>query len=95
MSVDSSTVKRVARLSRIRLNEAEIEPLAGELNAMLTFVDQLSGVDVAGVEAMTSVIPIALKKRADIVETGGEAKKVTANAPLSEDHFFLVPKVVE
>lgn len=95
MSVDSNTVKRVARLSRIALSDDEVPHLQNELNAMLAFVEQLNEVDVTGIEPMTSVIPMALKKRGDVVTAGGEAGKITANAPASEDHFFLVPKVVE
>ncbi len=95
MSVDSNTVKRVARLSRIALSDDEVPHLQSELNAMLAFVEQLNEVDVTGIEPMTSVIPMALKKRRDVVTAGGEAGKITANAPASEDHFFLVPKVVE
>lgn len=95
MSVDSNTVKRVARLSRIALSDDEVPHLQSELNAMLAFVEQLNEVDVTGIEPMTSVIPMALKKRRDVVTAGGEADKITANAPASEDHFFLVPKVVE
>ncbi|MBX9618851.1 MAG: Asp-tRNA(Asn)/Glu-tRNA(Gln) amidotransferase subunit GatC [Hyphomicrobiales bacterium] len=95
MSVDSNTVKRVARLSRIALSDDEVPHLQSELNAMLAFVEQLNEVDVTGIEPMISVIPMALKKRRDVVTAGGEADKITANAPASEDHFFLVPKVVE
>ena len=95
MSVDSDTVKRVARLSRIALSDDEVPHLQSELNAMLAFVEQLNEVDVTGIEPMISVIPMALKKRRDVVTAGGEADKITANAPASEDHFFLVPKVVE
>lgn len=95
MSVDKTTVKRVARLSRIAVSDDEVAHLEGELNAILAFVEQLNEVDVSGVEPMTSVIPMALKKRQDVVTAGGKAAKITANAPMSEDHFFLVPKVVE
>lgn len=95
MSVDAKTVRRIARLARIEVPEAEIEGLQGELNAILGFVEQLNEVDVGGVEAMTSVTPMALKMREDVVTDGEKAGKVTANAPQSEDHYFLVPKVVE
>ena len=95
MSVDFLTVKRVAHLSRLAITDAEVPHLVGEINAMLDFVEQLNEVDVTGVEAMTSVIPMALKKRADVVTAGNDAASITANAPMSEDHFFLVPKVVE
>jgi aspartyl-tRNA(Asn)/glutamyl-tRNA(Gln) amidotransferase subunit C len=95
MSVDAATVKRVAHLARIAVADDEVRALQAELNAILAFVEQLEAVDVSGVEPMTSVLPMALKRRADEVTTGGEAEAVTRNAPASEDHFFLVPKVVE
>ena len=95
MSVDAATVRRIARLARIAVTEDEVPHLQGELNAMLAFVEQLSEVDVAGVEPMTSVTPMGMMQRADVVNDGEIADKVTANAPMSEDHFFLVPKVVE
>jgi aspartyl-tRNA(Asn)/glutamyl-tRNA(Gln) amidotransferase subunit C len=95
MSVDAATVRRIAHLARIAVDEAEIDGLKGELNAMLKFVDLLMEVDVEGVEPMTSVTPMEMKKRPDIVNDGGIADEVVANAPATEDHFFLVPKVVE
>ena len=95
MSVDAATVRRIAHLARIAVDEAEIPALQGELNAILAFVEQLSEVNVDGVEPMTSVTPMEMKKRPDLVNDGGIADQVIANAPASEDHFFLVPKVVE
>ncbi len=95
MSVDIDTVRRVARLARVAVAEEEIEALRGELNAILTFVEELAEVDVAGVEPMTSVTPMALKIREDEVTDGGIADAVLANAPARQDDFFLVPKVVE
>jgi aspartyl-tRNA(Asn)/glutamyl-tRNA(Gln) amidotransferase subunit C len=95
MSVDRSTVVRVAHLARIRVEDAEVDKLQSELNSILGFVEQLSEVDVAGVEPMTSVIPMVMKKRADVVTDGGYPDKIVANAPVAEDHFFVVPKVVE
>lgn len=95
MSVDATTVRRIAHLARIAVTDDEVPHLQGELNAMLAFVEQLSEVDVEGVEPMTSVTPMQMKKRADVVDDGELADKVVANAPASEDHFFLVPKVVE
>jgi len=95
MSVDADTVRRIAHLARIAVAEDEIEHLKGELNAMLAFVEQLSEVDVAGVEPMTSVTPMEMKKRVDAVTDGGNAEAVIGNAPASEDHLFLVPKVIE
>lgn len=95
MSVDAATVKRIARLARIKIDESEIDAYATELNAILGFVEQLGEVDVAGVEPMTSVTPMALRRREDKVTDGGYPDRVVANAPLSEDNFFVVPKVVE
>ena len=95
MSVDIDTVKRVARLSRIAVTEEEARRMTGELNVILGFVEQLSEVDVEGVEPMTSVIPIEMKKRQDGVTDGDKAADIVANAPATEDGFFLVPKVVE
>ena len=95
MSVDAQTVRRIARLARIAVADDEVEHLQGELNAMLAFVEQLSEVNVEGVEPMTSVTPMAMKMRADAVTDGGNAEAVLANAPQSEDDFYLVPKVIE
>ena len=95
MPVDADTVRRIAHLARIAVADAEVADLQAELNAMLAFVEQLSEVDVAGVEPMTSVLPMPMKKRADEVNDGGIADKIVANAPASDDHFFVVPKVVE
>ena len=95
MSVDAATVRRIAHLARIAVAESEIEHLRGELNAMLAFVEQLSEVDVTGVEPMTSVTPMAMKQRDDIVTDGEMAEDIVRNAPATEDDFFLVPKVVE
>ncbi len=95
MSVDAATVRRIAHLARIAVSDDEVPHLQGELNAMLAFVEQLSEVNVEGVEPMTSVTPMAMKKRADVVTDGGIADTIVANAPATEDHFFLVPKVVE
>jgi aspartyl-tRNA(Asn)/glutamyl-tRNA(Gln) amidotransferase subunit C len=95
MSVDAATVRRVAHLARIAVAEDEVENLRGELNAILAFVEQLGEVDVAGVEPMTSVTPMAMKMRDDKITDGGIADDIIANAPAHEHHFFVVPKVVE
>jgi aspartyl-tRNA(Asn)/glutamyl-tRNA(Gln) amidotransferase subunit C len=95
MSVDAATVRRIAHLARIAVAEEEIEHLQGELNAILAFVEHLSEVDVTGVEPMTSVTPMEMKKRPDMVTDGGIADDIVRNAPATEDHFFVVPKVVE
>jgi aspartyl-tRNA(Asn)/glutamyl-tRNA(Gln) amidotransferase subunit C len=95
MSVDVDIVRRIAHLARIKVAEDEIEHLQGELNAILAFVEQLSEVNVEGVEPMTSVTPMAMKKRPDVVTDGGDPDAILANAPAWEDHYFVVPKVVE
>ncbi len=95
MSVDADTVKRIGRLARIRIEENEVAGYQDELNAILGFVEQLSEVDVDGVEPMTSVTPMVLRRRDDLITDGGYAEKIVSNAPLSEDNFFMVPKVVE
>jgi len=95
MSVDALTVRRIAHLARIAVKETEIPHLQGELNAILAFVEQLSEVNVEGVEPMTSVIPMEMKKRPDVINDGDIADDIVRNAPETENHFFLVPKVIE
>jgi len=95
MSVDLATVKRVAKLARIAVTDEEAAKMEGELNTILGFVEQLDEVDVSGVEAMTSVTPMEMKKRTDQVTDGEKAADIVANAPATEENFFLVPKVVE
>jgi aspartyl-tRNA(Asn)/glutamyl-tRNA(Gln) amidotransferase subunit C len=95
MSVDKDTVRRVARLARIAFPEERLELMAGELNRILAWVEQLKEVNTDAVEPMTSVVKMRLKMRDDVVSDGGQAEAVTKNAPLGEDHYFAVPKVVE
>lgn len=95
MAVDLPTVRRIASLARIALPAEEAEHLRGEINAILAFVAELDAVDVEGVEPMTSVTPMALRRRPDIVTDGGIADQIVANAPVTEDGFFVVPKVIE
>ena len=95
MSVDRSTVKRIARLARIAVPEAEVDHLVGELNGILGWVDELGQVDTREVEPMTSVVAAKLPRRADVVNDGGQQAAVLANAPAPEGSFFAVPKVVE
>ena len=95
MSVDAATVKRIGRLARIRIEEEEVAGYQAELNAILGFVEQLGEVNVDGVEPMTSVTPMQLRRRDDVVTDGGYPEKIVKNAPLAEDNFFMVPKVVE
>jgi len=95
MSVDLKTVKRVAHLARIAVSDEDAVKMQGELNAILGFVEQLDEVDISGVEPMTSVTPMQMKKRVDAVTDGGVPDKIVANAPSTIENFFLVPKVVE
>ena len=95
MQVDDTTVRRIARLARIKITDAEAKGLQAELTGILNWVEQLKEVDTTGVEPMTRVVPIDLKQREDVVTDGGIADEVTANAPERADHFFVVPKVVE
>jgi aspartyl-tRNA(Asn)/glutamyl-tRNA(Gln) amidotransferase subunit C len=95
MSVDSKTVRRIARLARIAVDDDQAAAMEKELNALLAWVEQLSEVDVEGVPPMTSVVAQKLKMRQDAVTDGGRRDDVLKNAPLSEDGFFIVPKVVE
>ena len=95
MSVDSATVRRIARLARIAVTDEEVPHLQGELNAILGFVEALGDVDVTGVEPMTSVMPMKLRLRADVVTDGEIAADITKNAPEGQGNFFLVPKVIE
>ena len=95
MSVDLPTVRRIATLARIALPDDEIAHLQGELNAILAFVAELDGVNVTGVEPMTSVMPMKLRMRTDVVTDGGIAATIVANAPATDDRYFVVPKVIE
>ena len=95
MQVDEATVRRIARLARIKVTDAEAKALEGELSGILDWVKQLDEVDTTGVEPMTAVVSTSLKVREDRVTEGGIADDIVANAPAREDHFFVVPKVVE
>jgi len=95
MSVDAETVKRVAHLARVAIDDADAERLTGELNAIIGFVEQLGEVDVAGVEPMTAVVDTAMRMRPDAVTDGDIRDRVLANAPEADDGFFVVPKVIE
>jgi aspartyl-tRNA(Asn)/glutamyl-tRNA(Gln) amidotransferase subunit C len=95
MSVDKDTVRRIAKLARLAVPENRLEPMATELNGIFQWVEMLGEVDVAGVPAMTSVVAQKLKWRQDTVSDGNQADALLANAPGGEDHFFVVPKVVE
>lgn len=95
MSVDDKTVRRIAHLARIELAEDRIEPMREELNTILAFVEQLDEVHTDDVEPMTSVVAMTMRLREDAVTDGGIASDVVANAPASDDGFFMVPKVVE
>ena len=95
MELDEDTVRRIARLARIKVTDAEAKALEKELSGILDWVKQLDEVDTSGVEPMTAVVSTSLKMREDRVTDGGIADDVVANAPAREDHFFVVPKVVE
>jgi aspartyl-tRNA(Asn)/glutamyl-tRNA(Gln) amidotransferase subunit C len=95
MAIDAATVRKVAKLARLREDEARLEPLAKELSAIIEWIEQLDAVDVEGVEPMASAVNAKLPLREDVVTEGGDASKVLANAPRSEKGFFVVPKVVE
>jgi aspartyl-tRNA(Asn)/glutamyl-tRNA(Gln) amidotransferase subunit C len=99
MAVDKEAVRKVAKLARLAVPEDRLEPLAGEINGILKWIEQLDEVDVSGVEPMTSTVEMKLKMREDVVMDGptggGQPDKIVANAPKTEDRFFVVPKVVE
>jgi aspartyl-tRNA(Asn)/glutamyl-tRNA(Gln) amidotransferase subunit C len=95
MSLDTATVRRIAKLARIRLEDAEVAVLQDELNAMLSYVEQLDEVDVEGVEPLSGGAHMALRLREDVVTDGERAEEVLANAPARAGQFFAVPKVVE
>lgn len=95
MSIDIDTARKVAHLARIAVDESDLPALAGELSNILTFMEQLNEVDVEGVEPMTSVTPMRLKRREDVVTDGDYQQKILSNAPDAREGFFAVPKVVE
>lgn len=95
MSIDESTAARVAKLARIRVEEDALPALAGEFNTILGFIEQLNEVDVEGVEPMTGVTPMRLKRRKDVVTDGNQQDRILSNAPDAREGFFAVPKVVE
>ena len=95
MPVDKDTVRRIAKLARLALDDAQATAMESELNALLSWVEQLSDVSVEGVAPMTSVIERRLRMREDVVSDGGYAEELLKNAPQTEDHFFVVPKVVD
>lgn len=95
MQVDEATVRRIARLARIKITDAEAKGLVAELSGILNWVEQLDEVDTASVEPMTRVVPIELTKRDDVVTDGDIPDDIVKNAPMVEDHYFVVPKVVE
>jgi aspartyl-tRNA(Asn)/glutamyl-tRNA(Gln) amidotransferase subunit C len=95
MAIDAATVRKVAKLARLNIAEERLEPLAGELGAIMAWIEQLGEVDTDGVEPMASAVDLKLPMREDVVTEGGDPAKVLANAPLARDNFFVVPKVVE
>ena len=95
MAIDAATVRKVAHLARIKTPEDRLEPLAQELNGILSWIEQLNEVDVEGVQPMTSNVVQPMRLRSDVVTDGGKVEAVLSNAPRSADGFFVVPKVVE
>lgn len=95
MSIDIDTARKVAKLARIAVPESDLPKLADNLSGILNFMEQLNEVDVEGVEPMTSVTPMRLQRRADVVTDGDQQAKVLSNAPDAREGFFAVPKVVE
>lgn len=95
MSIDTDTARKVAHLARVKVPEAQLPELARELSGILAFMEQLNEVDVEGVEPMTSVTPMRLKRRQDAVTDGDYQEKILKNAPDAREGFFAVPKVVE
>ncbi|WP_299848081.1 Asp-tRNA(Asn)/Glu-tRNA(Gln) amidotransferase subunit GatC [uncultured Paracoccus sp.] len=95
MSITEDEARKVAHLARIRVEDAALPALARELNGILQFMEQLNEVDVEGVEPMTGVTPMRLKRREDVVSAGEMADKILKNAPDAREGFFAVPKVVE
>jgi aspartyl-tRNA(Asn)/glutamyl-tRNA(Gln) amidotransferase subunit C len=95
MSVDQTTVRRIAHLARIKVTDEEVPALEGELNAILKWIEMLDEVDTGNIAPLTAVVETKMKRRPDVVNDGGYPEDVTLNAPQSEDHFFMVPKVVE
>ena len=95
MKVDEKTVRHIARLARIKITDGEAKALEAELSGILNWVEQLNEVDVAKVPPMTRIVHMGLKQRSDVITDGGKADEIIANAPMAEDHFFVVPKVVE
>ena len=95
MSIDTETARRVAKLARIKVEDQDLPALAADFSRILDFVEQLNEVDVDGVEPMTSVTPMRLKRRKDVVTDGDQDSAVLSNAPDAREGFFAVPKVVE
>ena len=95
MAIDAATVRKVAKLARLNIAQERLEPLAGELGAIMAWIEQLAEVDVEGVEPMASAVDLKLPMREDVVTEGGDPQRVLSNAPLTKDNFFVVPKVVE
>jgi aspartyl-tRNA(Asn)/glutamyl-tRNA(Gln) amidotransferase subunit C len=95
MAIDADTVRKVARLARIRVEDAALEPMARELSGIMAWIEQLGEVDTDGVEPMTSCVACALPMREDVVTDGDKQGDVLINAPKADRGFFVVPKVVE
>ncbi len=95
MPLDTATVARIAKLARLDIPESDLEPLAGELSNILSWIEQLNEVDIEGVAPMTSVVDVILPMRDDEITDGGHVDDIVGNAPETTDNFFVVPKVIE
>jgi aspartyl-tRNA(Asn)/glutamyl-tRNA(Gln) amidotransferase subunit C len=95
MSIDQNTVRRIAKLARIKVSDDDLPRLEGELNSILQWIEMLNEVNTTNVEPMTSVVKTSMKMRDDVVTEGSDPAAVTSNAPRIEDNFYVVPKVVE
>ncbi len=95
MAVDETTVRRIAKLARIAVTDEEARSFQNELSSIFSWIEQLDEVDISNVEPMTSAVRMQMKKREDVVDDGEYPDVIVANAPAKQDHFFIVPKVVE
>jgi aspartyl-tRNA(Asn)/glutamyl-tRNA(Gln) amidotransferase subunit C len=95
MSLDKSTLERVAYLARIKINNSEIDKMTEELNNIMKWIEELNEVDITNVQPMTGVSNMTLREREDKVTDGGYQDKIVSNAPEKIDNSFTVPKVIE
>ena len=95
MPVDRNMVRRIAKLARIKVSEEDVPRLESELNSILKWIEMLNEVDTSNAEPLTSVVRMQMKMREDVVTASQDPDAVIANAPIKDDHFYVVPKVVE